>query len=130
VKHLSEQKYGIMTQCFKADTLRTMPRGYVDTFLQKVNGKIGGLNVTIDMSELAKLPFDSKRTMMVGIDLTHPGETERVSATITATVGSYDSVPLVKLDSPPTAGEPTQNSAFPTATGRKHSRKWALLPSI
>jgi len=92
VKHCSEQKAGIMTQCFKADIMHTMPRGYWDTFLLKVNGKIGGQNTAIAMGDLASLPFDAARTMMVGIDVTHPGQNDRVSSSVAAAVGSYDAM--------------------------------------
>ena len=80
----------MISQCFKSEILNRIPPGYFDNFLLKVNGKIGGQNSALDPEALRTLPFDTSRTMMVGIDVNHPGEAERVLSSVAAAVGSYD----------------------------------------
>lgn len=36
------------------------------------------------------LPFNMARTMVMGVDVNHPGATEKVLSSISAAVGSYD----------------------------------------
>jgi len=90
VKHCCDQKQGIVSQCFKSDILRNMPRGYFDNFLLKVNGKLGGLNAVIDPNMLKQMPFDVERTIFIGVDVNHPAETEKITSTVAAGVGSLD----------------------------------------
>lgn len=83
--------YGVVSQCFKSQNLAKIPRGYFDNFLLKVNGKIGGKNNVIDSTTFAMLmPALAQPTMVVGVDVNHPGETERVLSSVSAAVGSYD----------------------------------------
>lgn len=67
-----------------------MPGGYFDNFLLKVNGKIGGLNAVIDPMQLESLPFVMAKTMMIGLDVNHPSESERIASSISVAVGSLD----------------------------------------
>lgn len=67
-----------------------MPPGYFETFLLKVNGKLGGQNSALDPQALRSLPFNCSETMLVGVDVSHPGESERVLSSVAAAVGSYD----------------------------------------
>nr|AUI38422.1 argonaute 8 [Dermatophagoides farinae] len=90
VKFCGDQKYGFATQCLNSMKAKQRGRGYLDNVLLKVNGKIGGQNSIIDASEWKKLPFDHAKTMVCGIDVNHPGQTERIESSIAAVVGSYD----------------------------------------
>ena len=90
VKHACDQNYGIISQCFRAEKLERSPNGYFENLLLKVNGKIGGQNTALESSELLKLPFNPAETMLVGMDVNHPGSTERVLSSVAAAVGSYD----------------------------------------
>lgn len=64
--------------------------GYFDTFLLKVNGKIEGLNSALDPNAFKCLPFNPAKTMIVGIDVSHPGEADLVVSSVAVAVGSYD----------------------------------------
>ena len=90
VKHCCDQRYGIVTQCFKADNVSRPPNGYFDNLLLKVNGKAGGQNVSLEPKLLDGLPVNTRSTMVIGVDVNHPGETERVMSSVAAAVGSYD----------------------------------------
>lgn len=99
-----------MTQCFDTEKLKRTPggktlnqsftllilipihlfAGYFDNFLLKVNGKLGGLNAVVDPSVIKMLPFNAARTMIVGVDVNHPAETERLVSSVAAAVGSLD----------------------------------------
>ncbi|KAJ6218814.1 hypothetical protein RDWZM_004626 [Blomia tropicalis] len=81
-KYACDKTHGFICQCFRADRIDDTPRGYFDNFLLKVNGKLDGRN--------CDLPFESRRTMFVGVDVNHPGATETVRSSIAAAVGSYD----------------------------------------
>lgn len=90
IKHSCDQKYGIVSQCFKADYINEQPGGYFENLLLKVNGKIGGQNIVVNPQVLNELPFNYKRTMILGVDVNHPGATEKVLSSIAVAVGSYD----------------------------------------
>src|SRR5699024_2010752 len=91
VKHYFDQVCGVISQCFKADHLGHIPRGYFDNFLLKVNGKIGGKNNVIEAANFRMLmPALAQPTMIVGVDVNHPSETEKVLSSVSAAVGSYD----------------------------------------
>lgn len=91
MKHYCDQVYGVISQCFKADHLGRIPRGYFDNLLLKINGKIGGQNNVLDVAAYRSLlPALSQLTMIVGIDVNHPGETEKMYSSVSAAVGSYD----------------------------------------
>ena len=74
----------------KAEYITRAPVGYFNNFLLKTNGKLGGQNSALDKSAFASLPFARESTMMVGIDVNHPAETERIACSVAAAVGSYD----------------------------------------
>lgn len=90
VKYHCDQLYGVVTQCFKSDYISEAPRGYFENFLLKVNGKLGGLNAVVDSNALRGLPFQMEKCMMVGLDVNHPAETEALSTSVSAAVGSVD----------------------------------------
>jgi len=79
-----------VSQCFKSEYVVRPPNGYFENFLLKVNGKIGGLNAIVDPALIRELPFKMESTMLVGVDVNHPSETERVSSSLSAAVGSLD----------------------------------------
>ena len=90
VKHFGDQKFGIITQCLLSSKAKRRSRGYIESVLLKVNGKLNGQNSYIDTRDLKSLPFDHMKTMAIGIDVNHPGQTERIESSIAAVVGSYD----------------------------------------
>ncbi|KAH9942807.1 Piwi-domain-containing protein [Amylocystis lapponica] len=62
---------------------------YFSNVALKVNAKLGGMNHALDAQSMRWLT--EKKTMMVGIDVTHPGPTSKLgSPSITAVVASVD----------------------------------------
>lgn len=90
VKHVSDQKLGIPSQCMNSLKIKSRKGGYLDNLLLKINGKMGGQNSIVDNSAFKRFKFNHEKTMVIGIDVNHPGETERVESSIAAAVGSYD----------------------------------------
>lgn len=90
MKYNCDHKFGLISQCFNISKLLDTPLGYFDNFLLKLNGKMGGLNAVIDPSEVGNLSFMAK-TMLIGLDVNHASETEHISSSVAAAVGSLDS---------------------------------------
>lgn len=93
MKHCFDQRYGIITQGVKSQNISRTPRGYFKNFLLKVNGKFGGQNTVIDPVVLGNIKkLQPACTMVVGVDVYHPGATDEVKSSIAAAIGSYDSM--------------------------------------
>lgn len=90
IKHYCDQKHAIMSCCFKTDNATSLKPGYLENFLLKVNGKLRGQNQIIMPNVIQELPFKLARTMVMGVDVNHPGLSEKVLSSIAAAVGSYD----------------------------------------
>ena len=86
IKHICDQKAGIVTQCFKLENAATTPRGYQENILLKINGKLGGQNNVIDTRFLQRLPIDHAKTMVLGVDVNHPGDLEHIHSSIASMV--------------------------------------------
>ncbi|KAJ6216351.1 hypothetical protein RDWZM_007508 [Blomia tropicalis] len=90
IKFACDQKAGVMSQCFKSEYISSTPRGYFENFFLKVNGKLGGQNAIVEAKFLQCLPFKTDRTMFIGVDVNHPAQTEKLSLSVSAAVGSMD----------------------------------------
>ncbi|KAJ7915348.1 argonaute-like protein [Mycena leptocephala] len=92
IKRLGNVDLGIHTvhmQLSKALGDERKQDQYLSNICLKVNSKLGGINHLLEPSAMAWLTKD--KTMMVGIDVTHPGPTSRVgSPSIAAVVASVD----------------------------------------
>ncbi|RWR99825.1 translation initiation factor 2C-like protein, partial [Dinothrombium tinctorium] len=54
----------------------------------KVNFRLGGINTILDYRSKPK--YLKERTMVIGIDASHPSPTDRVSRSVAACVASFD----------------------------------------
>ncbi|RWS23634.1 translation initiation factor 2C-like protein, partial [Leptotrombidium deliense] len=100
IKLAGDVTYGVPTQCVKCSHFtRQKRRGqllpplafnedYLGNLLQKVNSRLGGINVILEPS--AKPDYLKKATMVVGIDASHPSPNDRVSRSVAACVASFD----------------------------------------
>ncbi|KAI1122997.1 ribonuclease H-like domain-containing protein [Nemania abortiva] len=70
VKQLGDIKYGIHTVCSVGSKIAGMSDQYLRNEALKVNLKLGGGNHQVQPSDLGLL--DENKTMVVGIDVTHP----------------------------------------------------------
>lgn len=91
IKTLGEIKYGLRTQCVIGSKFMN-PRGqpmYFANVALKVNLKVGGHNHLVEQDRLSFIADD--KTMLVGIDVTHPSPGSSASAPSVATmVASID----------------------------------------
>ncbi|KAJ6218815.1 hypothetical protein RDWZM_004627 [Blomia tropicalis] len=93
VKFYCDKELGITSQCFDyVKMVKQDLRGYYENIILKLNGKLNGTNLVVDPLDWGNFPFDPKQTMIVGIDVNHPGATERIRTSIAAAVGSYDNL--------------------------------------
>ncbi|KZL66534.1 rna interference and gene silencing protein, partial [Colletotrichum incanum] len=91
VKHCGDFKYGIHTICVVGHKLakQTGQDQYFANVALKVNLKLGGNNQLIDSSQLGLVSED--KTMVVGIDVTHPSpDSSRRAPSIAGMVASVD----------------------------------------
>ena len=91
LKKLCDIDLGLHTVCMQLGKARK-PNGqdqYFSNIALKVNSKLGGINHTLDQQALQWV--NAKRTMFVGIDVTHPSPTSlKGSPSIAAVVASAD----------------------------------------
>ncbi|KIY67428.1 argonaute-like protein [Cylindrobasidium torrendii FP15055 ss-10] len=89
IKRLCDCTLDLPTVCVQAGKFKNSNAAYNSNVLLKVNTKLGGTNHTLDQAGLKLL--DGKKTMMVGIDVTHPGPgSVRGTPSIAAVVANVD----------------------------------------
>ena len=92
-KYYLDVYLSLPNQCINAAKLvkiHQFGKGYINNVLLKVNAKLGGKNRVCDPLYLAGLPFNTKETMHIGLDVNHPGSLDRVPCSIAAAVGFVD----------------------------------------
>ncbi|KAF8960908.1 argonaute-like protein [Flammula alnicola] len=89
IKHLCDSYLDLATVCVHSSKIRKQSPQYFANVALKFNMKLGGVNHSLDqksMTWLKKMP-----TMLVGIDVTHPGPgTVKGTPSIAAVVASYE----------------------------------------
>ncbi|KAK4442952.1 ribonuclease H-like domain-containing protein [Podospora aff. communis PSN243] len=89
IKHCGDVKYGIHTVCTVGHKLAKRNPQYYANVALKFNLKLGGSNQLLDASRRGLL--DEDKTMVVGIDVTHPSPGSAANApSIAAMVASVD----------------------------------------
>lgn len=92
LKHLFDVKLDIATVCARAEMIKK-EQGQMQFFANlalKINVKMGGLNHRLD--EQSTMALRQRPTMLVGMDVTHPGfGTVQGTPSIAAVVGNVDS---------------------------------------
>ncbi|THG98015.1 hypothetical protein EW026_g4090 [Hermanssonia centrifuga] len=92
IKRLCDMQLGIHTVCMLLNKARVDPKKqdqYFSNVALKVNTKLGGINHSLDPQSMRWLT--EKKTMFVGIDVTHPSPTSMKGApSIAALVASAD----------------------------------------
>lgn len=73
IKQLAELKFGVLTQCVKANTIanKGTDPSTVSNILLKVNAKLNGTNHKLQKSAILS-DFDKGKVMFIGADVTHP----------------------------------------------------------
>ncbi|CAG2107473.1 unnamed protein product, partial [Medioppia subpectinata] len=85
IKKVGDVDFGIVTQCIKEANLSNLKPPLMQNVMLKVNTKLGGVNAILTDIEVLK-----KRTMIVGVDCSHPGVGDRMSRSVSACVASID----------------------------------------
>ncbi|KAJ5606324.1 hypothetical protein N7510_009105 [Penicillium lagena] len=91
IKWIGETRAGVLTHCVMADKFAKSNDQYLANNAMKVNLKLGGVNQALDSSSQSPL-IASGKTMIMGLDVTHPSMTDPESfPSIAAIVASTDS---------------------------------------
>ncbi|ELA42106.1 uncharacterized protein VICG_00747 [Vittaforma corneae ATCC 50505] len=86
VKRIAETYQGVYTQCMVASNIPKLNNpSFVSNLLLKINAKLGGKNWAID-----KKILQDKPTILVGIDVCHPGAADLESPSIASVVATMD----------------------------------------
>ncbi|KXN84381.1 Protein argonaute-2 [Leucoagaricus sp. SymC.cos] len=89
LKYLCDVRIDVPTVCVQANKIRDGGPQYYANVALKINMKLGGVNHTLDAASLSWLK--QKSTMLVGMDVTHPGPgSVRGTPSIAAVVASTD----------------------------------------
>ncbi|CAF1254023.1 unnamed protein product [Rotaria sordida] len=92
VKHLGNQKFGLITQCASFQAIERNSEKlhmYVENLSQKLNAKIGGINGIINLKTALSQASHNDRFMFFGADVTHTTSSKE-KPSIAAIVGSCD----------------------------------------
>jgi hypothetical protein len=91
IKHLGDVKYGIHTVCSVGNKIAN-PKGqdqYLRNLALKINLKLGGNNHLVDPTHLGFI--SENKTMIVGIDVTHPSaQSPKEAPSVAGMVASID----------------------------------------
>ncbi|KPM04151.1 argonaute-2-like protein [Sarcoptes scabiei] len=91
IKHVGDQRFHIITQCINTEKAKSRNRGYIENLLLKVNGKLGGIVSIVHEDMWRQFSIDVKKTMIVGIDVSHPSAgVSSIESSIACACGSYD----------------------------------------
>ncbi|KAK2810484.1 hypothetical protein FQN50_002973 [Emmonsiellopsis sp. PD_5] len=89
IKYLCDVKWGIHSVCVIGSKFMRQDEKYSSNVALKFNLKLGGINQTIDRSKLGVIA--EGKTMVVGIDVTHPSPGSSANApSVAAIVASID----------------------------------------
>lgn len=94
VKRVCDVRLGVMSQCFMQRVMNDITmKGSVDTMTNigmKVNAKLGGQNTRISDDYIIKNHLAGMKTLVLGIDVTHPSVGDLTGPSIGAVVGNVD----------------------------------------
>lgn len=91
IKYFAEIEIGVVTQCVVDTALLNSKEQYYANLCQKINTKLGGVNMCIDNKDLPELLNKSNPIMVIGADCNHPGKNDEVKHSVAAAVCSIDS---------------------------------------
>lgn len=86
VKRIAETYQSVITQCMQSSNIFKLTNpSFVSNLLLKINVKLGGKNWG-----LCKVVLKDKPTILIGIDINHPGIADLENPSIVSIVGSMD----------------------------------------
>jgi len=93
IKRIAETYDFCYTQCLvSSNVVKLTNASFVSNLLLKINAKLGGKNWKLNISKqnLSNGLLSDKPTILLGIDVSHPGATDLESPSIVSVVGSTD----------------------------------------
>ncbi|XP_015785626.1 protein argonaute-4 [Tetranychus urticae] len=87
-KRVADVKLCFPTQGVASKNVRKCSPQLIANILAKVNKKLGGVNVILKQDD--KPPLLKKKIMIIGADVTHPGEADELHSSVAASVSTYD----------------------------------------
>lgn len=90
VKRVAEIQMGVMTQCVTYKTISKFSNDTLANIVFKINMKLGGINCDLSVRDAVGKCLFVEPTIALGIDVTHPGPTDKRSPSVASVVGSMD----------------------------------------
>ena len=92
IKKAGDIDYSVPTQCMRQANVFRFNQSIAVNVLQKINSKLGGINVAVDTEKLPEfIKQNQGRILVVGADVAHPSPTERSCPSIAALVANCNS---------------------------------------
>ncbi|RWS23743.1 translation initiation factor 2C-like protein [Leptotrombidium deliense] len=96
IKQCGDVKFAIPTQCIAANNFlggggrgaKVFNQDFLQNVFQKLNTRLCGVNRALEIEN--KPDYLKQLSMVVGIDVTHPAPTDRISRSVAACVASMD----------------------------------------
>ncbi|KAH9389953.1 Protein argonaute-2 [Tyrophagus putrescentiae] len=89
IKKAGDVDLGVATQCMRPHNVLRFNQSIAVNILQKVNVKLGGINVSVAVDSMP--PFckaNYQKTLVIGADVAHPSPTERGTPSLAAMVAN------------------------------------------
>lgn len=89
IKKAGDIDFSVATQCMRQANVFRFNQSIAVNVLQKINLKLGGVNISIDIDSMA--PFiknNYQKTLVIGADVAHPSPSERSCPSIAALVAN------------------------------------------
>lgn len=91
IKKAGDIDFGVPTQCMRQPNVFRFNQSIAVNILQKLNVKLGGVNVSVHMDSMpAFFKNNYQRTLVIGADVAHPSPSERSCPSLAAMVANCD----------------------------------------
>lgn len=89
IKKTGDVDYGLPTQCMRAQNVFRFNQSIAVNILQKVNVKLGGINVSVHVDSMpAFCKTNYQKTLVIGADVAHPSPNDRNCPSLAAMVAN------------------------------------------
>ena len=89
IKKAGDIDFGVPTQCMRQANIFRFNQSIAVNVLQKINVKLGGINVSVDPESMPQfLKNNFQNTLVIGADVAHPSPSERSCPSLAAMVGN------------------------------------------
>ncbi|XP_062094973.1 protein argonaute 2-like isoform X2 [Humulus lupulus] len=88
LKWIAETKIGVVTQCCLANRANKVDGNYLANLALKINAKLGGINMQVEMDCHLGILTVSEHVMFIGADVNHPGSRNTTTSPSIAAVAA------------------------------------------